>query len=262
MFTNVLTKTLHDQRRGVLGWSIGLALTVLLMGGIWPSFSDMDVNALLDEYPEAMKQVFNVTDMGTGAGYLNAELFSLMLPAIFVIFAVARGARLIAGEEEEGTLDLLVTLPVSRRLVLLQKAGALASGIGAMAVVLFVSTCAASVAFDLQIPVLHAANGALSMFLLGLEFGLIALALGAATGRRALTVGVSAGIAGASYLLFLMAQLVESVRPLRVLSPIYQATTDGPIAPGLPPIAGLMLVTGLVTLAAAVVTFERRDIAV
>ena len=262
MFANVLTKTWHDQRRGVLGWSVGLALTVLLMGGIWPSFSDMDINALLDQYPEAMKQIFNVTDMGTGAGYLNAELFSIMLPAMFVIFAIARGARLVAGEEEDGTLDVLATLPVSRRLVLLQKAGALAIGVGVMAVVLFVATCAASVAFDLQIPVLHAANGALSMFLLGLEFGFIALALGASTGRRGLAVGVSAGIAGVSYLLFLMAQLVEGVRPLRVLSPIYQATADGPLSPAVPPIAALMLVTGLVALAVSVALFDRRDLGV
>jgi ABC-2 type transport system permease protein len=262
MFANVLTKTLHDQRRGLLGWSIGVALTVLLMGGIWPSFSDMDINALLDQYPEAMKQLFNVTDMGTGSGYLNAELFSLMLPAMFVIFAVARGARLVAGEEEDGTLDVLATLPVSRRLVLLQKAGALALEVGGMALVLFVSTCVASLAFDLRIPVLHAANGALSMFLLGLEFGLVALAIGAGTGRRSVAVGASAGIAGGTYLLFLMAQLVEGVRPLRVLSPIYQATTEGPIGPDVPPVAGLMLVTGIVVLAASIPRFDRRDLGV
>ena len=40
--------------------------------------------------------------MTSGLGFLNAELFSLMLPVLFLIYAIARGARLVAGEEEAG----------------------------------------------------------------------------------------------------------------------------------------------------------------
>jgi ABC-type transport system involved in multi-copper enzyme maturation permease subunit len=36
---------------------------------------------------------------------------------MFIIFSVAQGARLIAGKEEESTLDLLATMPLSRRVV-------------------------------------------------------------------------------------------------------------------------------------------------
>ena len=98
MEASVFTKTLRDQRRGLVGWSIGTAATVLLMAAIWPSFSDIDIDALLAQYPKALLDAFNVRAMSTGAGYLNAELFSLMLPAIFIVFAVGRGARVLAGE--------------------------------------------------------------------------------------------------------------------------------------------------------------------
>lgn len=262
MFRNVFTKNLRDQRRGVFGWSIGIALTVVLMSAVWPSFSDMDIDRLLADYPPAMKEIFNVTNMGTGSGYLNAELFSLMLPAMFIIFAVARGARLVAGEEEDGTLDLLATMPVSRRAVLLEKAGALAIGVAILALVLFVSTWISSLAFGLDVPVLHLLNGTLAMFLLGLELGLVSLAISASTGRRSLAVGVGAGLAGAAYLLYLLAQLVDTFRPLRVLSPFYQAISEGPIGPNLPPIVWSMLAVGLIALAASVPVFERRDLAV
>jgi ABC-2 type transport system permease protein len=262
MLANVFTKTLRDQRRGLIAWGIGTCLTVVIMAAIWPSFSDIDLNPLLEQYPEARKDLFNVTDMTTGAGYLNAELFSLMLPAIFIIFAVSRGARLIAGEEEDGTLDLLATMPVSRRLVLLEKGAALAIGVGVLAVVLFASTSLSSLAFGLDIPVLNALNGALAVFFIGLEFGLVALALGAGTGHRGFAAGVAGGLAGASYLLYLVAQLVDSLHPLRVASPFYQAISEGPIGPSLPLIAWTMLVVGLVALAAAVPVFDRRDLAV
>ncbi len=262
MLGSVFAKTMRDQRRGLIGWSIGTALTVVVMAAIWPSYSDMDIESLLAQYPDALKEIFNIDKMTTGAGYLNAELFSLMLPAMFVIFGVARGARLIAGEEEDGTLDLLATMPVSRRLVLVEKSAAMALSIGVLATVLFASTWLSSLLFGMDIPVLHALNGALAMFCLGLEFALVALAIGASTGQRGLAAGASAGLAGAAYLLYLVAQLVESVRPIRALSPFYQAISAGPIGSSLPPLAAVMVVVGLGALAVSVPVFERRDLAI
>jgi ABC-2 type transport system permease protein len=200
--------------------------------------------------------------MTTGAGYLNAELFSIVLPAIFIIFAVARGARLVAGEEEEGTLDVLASMPVPRRELLLGKTAALAAGIAVLAAVLLGTTWVSGVLFGLDIPLRYALNGTIAMFLIGLEFGLVALGLGAATGRRGLTVGVTAGLAGASYVLYLAAQLIDTLRPLRVLSPFYQAIAEGPMGPTLPPITAAMLAVGVLALAVSVPVFDRRDLAV
>ncbi|NLA37097.1 MAG: ABC transporter permease subunit [Actinobacteria bacterium] len=260
MLTSVFIKTLRDQQRGLIGWALGTALTVVVMGAVWPSFSDVNITALMDQYPEALKEAFNIAAMDTGAGYLNAELFSLMLPAIFIIFGVARGARLIAGEEEDGTLELLATLPVSRRRILLEKAGALIVELAVLALVLLASVWVASLAFGLDIAFLHAVNGAISMFFIGLEFGLVSLALSAATGRRGLAVGVSAGLAGLAYLLYLVAQLVKDLRPLRFASPFYQAISEGPIGPNLPALTLAMVAVGGVALAVSLVVFDRRDL--
>lgn len=131
-----------------------------------------------------------------------------------------------------------------------------------LALVLLLSIVISSVAFGLDIPVLHALNGTLAMFFLGLELGFVSLALSAGTGRRGLAVGISAGLAGAAYLVYLMAQLVDGLRPLRVASPFYQAISEGPIGPNLPPIALLMLVVGFVALGVSLVVFDRRDLAV
>lgn len=262
MLTSIFTKTLHDQRRGLVGWGLGIAATVMVMGAIWPSFSDMDIDGLLAQYPEALRELFNVRSMSTGAGYLNAELFSLMLPAIFIVFAVGRGARLIAAEEEDGTLELLLTMPISRTAVLLQKAAGLVVELFVLTVVLLAATCATSSIFGLDVGVLAATNGALAMGLLGLEFGLIALALSAASGRRTFAVGVTSAIAGASYLVYLAAQLVESLRPLRNVSPFHQAISGGPIGDRFPPIVWLTITAGLVAFAASVRVFATRDLRV
>ena len=121
-------RTVRDQRRALLGWSLGVAALVFVMALVWPTVRDMkDIQKFLDNYPEALRKLFRLDSYGTGAGYLNSELYSLMVPAIFLVFSIARGARLVAGEEEDGTLDVLVCVAPSRGRVVLEQAGALAT---------------------------------------------------------------------------------------------------------------------------------------
>ena len=260
MFSTVFTKTLRDQARGLLGWGTGVAATVGLMVAIWPSFSDVDYSALLDQYPDAMKEVFNIADMGTPEGFLNAELFSLVLPAMFIVFATGRASRLIAGEEEDGTLEILVSMPLPRWRILIEKAAALVVSVAALALVLAVSTWVSTSIAGMDVALAHAANASLAMFLLGAEFALLALALSASTGRRSLTVGLSSTLAGAAYLLYLLGQLVPAFAPYLELSPFYQAISVGPLGPQLPLLVLAMPAVGLFAIAVSVPVFGRRDL--
>lgn len=51
MFANIFAKTLRDQRHGLIGWGAGIAVTMFVMAAIWPSFSDMDFDAMLAQEP-------------------------------------------------------------------------------------------------------------------------------------------------------------------------------------------------------------------
>ena len=97
MFANVFLKSLRDQRRAVIGWSIGIVLLVLLESAMWPSIRNMpDLNEFLANYPESMRKLFNLESFGTGSGFINVELFSTMLPVLFIVFGIGRGARAVA----------------------------------------------------------------------------------------------------------------------------------------------------------------------
>jgi ABC-2 type transport system permease protein len=261
VFRNVFLKTLRDQRRGLIGWSIGIAFLVYIEASIWPTMRDMDWNQLLQSYPEELRELFDLDAMATGAGFMNAELFTLLLPALFIVYAIARGARLMAGEEESGTLDVLLVTPVSGASIVLQKALALATSLFALGAVLFVVTLGSSVLFDLGIGVAAAASGSLSMVLLGAAYGAIALAVGAITGRRAWAIGLAMVASVAAYVLYAVGMLVDSVEPWQPLSPFHQALTGGPLGAGLPSgylwLAGVSVVAALVALPAP----DRRDIA-
>ena len=262
MLRSVFTKAMRDQRRGLIGWSIGIVLLVLLEAAIWPSVGGMaGIEEFLSSYPEAMRKLFKLEDFGTGTGFMNAELYSALVPLLFIIFGVSRGARSIAGEEEAGTLEVLMVTPVSAARLVLHQAAALVAAMTVLAIALFASVALLSPVFDLGIGVGAAATGSLAMALLGIEFGALALAVGAVTGRRAVAIAVASIAAVAAYILYVFGELVTAVEPWQPLSPFHQALTGGPLGAGLPLAYGWMALAAVVVIAAAMPVFDRRDIA-
>jgi ABC-2 type transport system permease protein len=112
VLSSVFAKTLRDLRRGFVWWSVGLTGMVALMVSVYPTVRD---NPALDKlakiYPDAFKGLFGFggeLDYSSPAGYLGIELFSFMVPLLLLIAAIGAGSNAIAGEEERGTLDLLL----------------------------------------------------------------------------------------------------------------------------------------------------------
>ena len=262
MLDSIYLKTLRDQRHGLLGWAIGIALLVLVESLIWPSFKDMpNLDELFEQYPSYMKELFDIEAMTSGMGFLNAELFTLILPALFLIYAIARGARLIAGEEELGTLDVLLVTPLSGARVLLEKALGLVTSVALLGVALLAATLACSLSIGMGVSVGEAFAGCVAMVLLGAEFGLLALAVGAATGRRSWAMAVPGALAVAAYVLYVAGALLEEVDPWQELSPVHQAIKNGPLGGGFPPSFLLLVLGSVVITVAALPVLERRDIA-
>jgi ABC-2 type transport system permease protein len=262
MLANVFAKSLRDQRRALTGWSLGTIFLLVVMGAFWPSVRDMpDLSEFIAGYPEAMRELFNMEEFATGAGYMNAEVFTSMLHILMIIFAIGRGARLIAGEEEAGTLDVLLVTRVSPARLVLQQAAALALSLIVLGAVVFSGTLLVSALFDMGLRAGDVAGACLAMVLLSLEYGWLALAVGAATGRRATAIAVATIAAVAAYVLYAAGVFVDALQPWQPFSPFHQALSSGPLGSGLPASYGWLLAGAAACVAAALPIFERRDIA-
>jgi ABC-2 type transport system permease protein len=261
LLRSVFGKGVRDQRWALLGWGLGVALLVLVEAAVWPSIRDMpNFNELMKNYPEAMRKLFNVQEMTTGTGFMNAELFTLILPMVFIFYGVSRGARMVAGEEESGYLEAVLVTPVSNGSVLLQKAAALATGVVTLGAVLLLVLLSCSAVFGMGIGVGDTVVGCLAMILLGLEFGWLALAVGAATGRRAVALGVGGAAAVAAYVLYAIGQIVHSVEAYQPLSPFDQALHNGPLGGSVPLSLCWVALGAVVVVAIAVPIFDHRDL--
>ncbi|GAA3517843.1 ABC transporter permease subunit [Nocardioides daeguensis] len=257
----ICRKALWDQRRTLPAWASGIVLSIVLEAAMWPSVASMSsLDAYLTEFPDALKEMFSIEEMSTGTGFLNAELFSLMLPVLFIIFGILRGAHMIAGEEEAGTLDLLLVTPLSTTRLLLGEGLALAAGVTALGAATVVGTLAGSALFDLEIPVASALAGATACTLLGLVHGAIALTAGAVLGRRGPAIGVATGAALAAYVLYVGGLFVEGLSDAQVLSPFHQALQEGPLADAFPASFLTLLVVPLALVGVVLPVWARRDI--
>lgn len=99
------------------------------------------------------------------------------------------------------------------------------------------------------------------LYLLGLVFGTLALAISAATGHSAMSRAVAAAVAVVAYVVNGLAPLVDRLEPLRKLSPFYQYVGHDPLRTGLNGPAILVSCgTVAVLLVIAVLGFRRRDV--
>ena len=126
---------------------------------------------------------------------------------------------------------------------------------------LAVSTWLCSLAFDVGLGVGEVAAGSLALGVLGFEYGALALAVGAATGRRAIAIGVATAAAVAAYVLYAASLFVDCLADWRGWSPFDQALSAGPLATEVPWELAWVAVAGLVVVALAGPVLARRDIA-
>jgi len=263
MLGNVFTKALWDQRRGYVGWVIGVAAMAIVNAVFYPWMDTPEMAEAMAAIPEDLLLAFGWQDLISPEGYLAGQVFDLLGPMLLIIYAIAAGSAAIAGDEEAGTLEQLIAHPVARASVLLQRAAALAVGLAGLGAAVWIALLAVNDLSGLHIPPGLLAAACLQMVLLALCFGALALAVGAASGRRGLVVGLSASLAVASYLASTLVTLVDEIAWMERFSLFFYATGGEPLRHGVQlGDAAILLAVTAVLVAMAVAAFDRRDVAV
>lgn len=107
---------LSDRRRSVLAWGLPLGLMSAFIVAIFPSVEDALSKAIRD-YPPALKEAFGIGELANVEQYLHAEMLSLIVPLALGYLAVRAVASGLSGGAESGRLDVLLSAPVSRSLL-------------------------------------------------------------------------------------------------------------------------------------------------
>lgn len=263
LLRSVFLKTLRDLRLPIFWTGLGLAVLGAYFMWLYPTFSKLfDLQSLLSKMPPAITALIggSLIDVSTPTGFLNMELFPLMLPIILGGFAIALGSGATAAEEG-GSLDLLLSAPVARWRVLGQKAGAMALSMVVIAIALFVGIELGAAFSSTSVAADRVAAGLVLATLLALAFGGIAMAIGCATGNRGLSIGIVSAILVVTYFVNRLAPLVHALEQVRGLSPFYYYLHGDPLKHGLDwADAAVLAFIAVVGFGIALVTFQRRDL--
>ena len=255
---------LRRLRGQMAGWSFGVAAYGLMMAFLYAEIAEMEdmFEIYLELFPEAMLAFFeNIQAIHTPMGYIDVYFFSYM-HLVVGILAISAGAGLLAGDEERGILDLVLSHPVSRvqmfcgrilglitALVVILAAGWLSWALPAGSVGIGYS------GFELFLPFLP-------LLAVLLFFGTTALLLSMVLPAARIAGMLTGALLVANYLLLGLSNLNDSLKPVMRFTPLryYQGGTalDGLEATWL---AGLLISAAIIT-AAALVLFLRRDIRV
>ena len=94
----LLRRGLHALRRSGRWWGLGIAVFALVNVAFWPSLEGSDAMQAFDDMGSLL-EAFGAQDLGTPAGYLDGQMYALMLPLLLSGMAVAHVTALTSGEK-------------------------------------------------------------------------------------------------------------------------------------------------------------------
>ncbi len=251
-------------RGQILGWGVGLLLVgALIMATYDVVRKEQEKIAEIAKNFEFLVVGFggNLKDLTGPASYLSLRYFSYM-PLILGVFAVLNGSGLLAADEENGTLDLVLAHPVSRLALFAGRWLAFVTATVAILGIAWLGLAVPMVWNSLGVTRAAVALPFLSLLAVLLLFGNLALLLSMLLPSRRLAAMAGGMVVVASFFLTMLARLDKSLEPVGRLSPLHYYQS-GEAINGLNGawLAGLLGAAGLCTVLAAW-RFERRDIRV
>lgn len=196
----ILFGVLRERRRGLGVWGLALFAVSCMYIAFWPAMGGDEMQQLVDTLPEALTVAMGYDRIGTAGGYITSTVYGLIGPALMLVFAITTGARLIAGHEEDGTLELELTSPTARGRIYFERMGVLWVSVVLLSASVMAATLLLVLALSMEVPASYVLAGTVGLAGLVLGLGTVSLAVGASTGRRSLALGVASGLAVAAFM--------------------------------------------------------------
>ncbi|MFC1960623.1 ABC transporter permease subunit [Chloroflexota bacterium] len=261
----IYRQTLINNRRSIFWWGVGVGTFAFYMVVMYPMIGQMEEILEVLESPifQFMLGDTAVLNFATLEGFLGVYLFTF-LPLMLAVFAVLFGGGIVGREEEKGTFDLLLSTPVARWRVIVEKFGAfIVAALLILVIMLLVAMVALAVtAMPLDMGRLVVAG--LNMLPVLMLMCALTVFLTTVLRSSSQAGSIAAVIIAASYFINSFAEMVDSgiLKALHYLSFYKYYSPSIVMAEGVQwgNVAMLVGVT-VILLALSIYFFARRDIA-
>jgi ABC-2 type transport system permease protein len=275
----VYGRWIRDRWLSTAMWTLGMVIIIVATAAFYPSLS-ASTGESLESGGEAMSSLLGLSsgiDPSSPLGYLWIGLYANIVPWILMALGIALGTAAIAGDEDTGTLEYMLSRPITRTAVILSR-------FAGMVTILLVVSALSAVALIICLPIFEltdsvtttaadgstvTAPGATASDILAGTFAAFAVGMGAAgvaffvgglTGRKNVTLGVSSAVAIGGYVLYTLSNMTSSLEWLTWLSPWRWYIDDVMLINGLDWEVSLPFITALVGLLLGWIVFLHRDL--
>jgi ABC-2 type transport system permease protein len=255
---------LKQRKMWLLWWTIGIVFFVGLRLAFYPSFKTQgaQLEQLISQLPQAVKYLISdTTDFGSPIGYLSSEVFYLILPLMLCIAAINLGSTMLAKEEKEGTLELLLARPISRGTLLLSKSLLVCIELGVLSFVTGLALVVLCKLVHMDIGLLRVAYAMTLTFLFALTVAYVSFLVTALRRLRGASIGIATFVGFGGYILSSLIGLASWLRiPAKVLPFYYYRPGD--VLRGVYDwrLASYFLVVSAFSVTIAILVFKKRDI--
>lgn len=257
MLANVFTKTVRDRSVGMLVGAFALGVGLIFALAV---YRDVDVS-FYQQMPRAMLELMGIPEEGGVAGLAFGAMYDLMAAFVLAGIGISMGASAVAGEEQEGTIGLLLGNPLSRRSVVVSKSLSMVIVVGLGALILWGFGIVSPQWLNLDVTGLHLGAMTFAIFVNSLVYGFLALAIGSWTGNRGAASGASAGLMILGWLAASIFPLIEGADWVGRIFPWHYYISSRPLINGIDwGHIAVMAALVIVFFAIAFVGVVRRDL--
>jgi ABC-2 type transport system permease protein len=254
----LVRKTLRDVRTSATWIGIAVFLMALFDVLIYPEYRESFATMEIPEFFEGF--LGEAGTLASPEGFFAAEFFS-WIPLLLITLAIIGGTGTLAGEEDAGTLDLLLAQPVTRTRMLLEKAVGLSLAIAVAALAAMPGFLLGEIFVDIEISTGRLLAATVTMVPLALLFVALSLWGGATLPNRGAASALAIGVVVVSYFLYTLGASVDLLETPRRFTPFYWSDGSYVLIHGFSWVraGGTLLLAGLF-LALALWSFQRRDL--
>ncbi|WP_228374568.1 ABC transporter permease subunit [Demequina rhizosphaerae] len=231
MLQTLYLKTVRDRWLGAL---IGVgSLWLVAVFGMWAyaGIGD-DAVAFFDEMPEFYSTLIGISGDAGVTGLMMSMMFNFLGPFVVAGIAISMGAAAIAGEERDGTMNVLTTAPRSRSRLFASKSLAILTIALAVNVLAWAGYFGITVMFGEPTAGVNIGAATLHVLVVSMLYGAVALAIGAATGQQQLASGIATAYLVVSFLASGLLPMFEGWEDWAKIFPWHYINASAPLTNG------------------------------
>lgn len=261
---NIFRQTLKDNKTIIIIFALALALYSFMLVSLFPTVNKFSgLTEYWDSLPEGMKAFFNIQGIGfdTLEGFLTIE-FVLVWILISAGFVISFANKIVVKEIESGTMELLLSYPISRKKLIITRSIVALIGILLLVLATILSILITAHSKGISVHDFRIFKFGFIGFFLCLAIYAYSLLFSCIFDERNKVILASVGLTIALYILDVFAKLSDKVKDFHFLSLFKYYDPQGVLSRG--DIywggVGILLLFSIICFIISLIVFERKDI--